>query len=49
MYIKMNLQNRMGIRIMPSIYSLFVKKQNEVHYIGGSEVLPAPLDSIAEA
>ena len=49
MYIKMNLQNRMGIRIMPSIYSLFVKKQNEVHYIGGSEVLPAPLDYIAEA
>jgi len=49
MYIKMNLQNRMGIRIMPSIYSMFVKKQNEVHYIGGSEVLPAPLDSMAEA
>lgn len=49
MYIKMNLQNRMGIRIMPSIYSMFVKKQNEVHYIGGSEVLPAPLDSMSEA
>ncbi|MGN0291216.1 MAG: RNA polymerase sporulation sigma factor SigE [Lachnospiraceae bacterium] len=49
MYIKMNLKDRMGIRIMPSFYSMFWKKSNEVHYIGGSEVLPPPLDAIAEA
>lgn len=49
MYIKMNLHNKMGIRIMPTIYSVFLKKKNEVHYIGGSEVLPPPLDAIDEA
>lgn len=49
MYIKMNLKDRVGIRIMPSFYSIFQKRNNEVHYIGGSEVLPPPLDSIAEA
>lgn len=49
MYIKMNLQDRMGIRIMPSFYTMFWKKKNEVHYIGGSEVLPPPLDAIDEA
>ncbi|MCI8326861.1 MAG: RNA polymerase sporulation sigma factor SigE [Lachnospiraceae bacterium] len=49
MYIKMNLKNRMGIRIMPSFYTMLWKKKNEVHYIGGSEVLPPPLDAIDEA
>ena len=49
MYIKMNLQDKMGIRIMPSFYTMFWKKKNEVHYIGGSEVLPPPLDAIDEA
>lgn len=48
MYIKMNLKNRLGMRILPSFYSFFINKQNEVHYIGGNEVLPAPLDSITE-
>ena len=28
---------------------MFLKKKNEVHYIGGSEVLPPPLDAIDEA
>ena len=49
MYIKMNLPGKMGIRIIPSFYSMFLKKKNEVHYIGGSEVLPPPLDAIDEA
>ena len=49
MYIKMNLPGKMGIRIIPSFYSMFLKKKNEVHDIGGSEVLPPPLDAIDEA
>ena len=30
MYIKMNLPGKMGIRIIPSFYSMFLKKKNEV-------------------
>lgn len=35
--------------LWPGFWKFFMRKGNEVHYIGGTEVLPPPLDETAEA
>ncbi len=49
MVIDMMIENEIRFKMVPVIHNLFVPKTNDVHYIGGSEVLPAPLDSVEEA
>lgn len=49
MLIKVAMQNNFQLRIVPSFKSLFFANQGEIHYIGGAEVLPPPLDSEEEA
>lgn len=49
MVINMSVGNGFRFKMMPTIKSFFITPGNEVHYIGGSEVLPAPLDSVQEA
>lgn len=49
MYIKVNVPEHFQLRLMPSIYNMVVKQKNEVHYIGGAEVLPPPLAQEEEA
>lgn len=37
------------IWLWPGLWKFFMRKGNEVHYIGGTEVLPPPLDEGTEA
>lgn len=48
MYIKVNVPNRFQLKILPSIYSLLFEREKEIHYIGGAEVLPPPLEQEKE-
>ena len=43
MYIKVYVPNRFSFKTMPSFKSVLLADKNEVHYIGGCEVLPPPL------
>ncbi len=49
MVIRVAVPSRFQLRIISSVRSLLFTKKNEVHYIGGSEVLPAPLPPETEA
>lgn len=49
MYIKFLVPEYRKLNIWPEICRLFVKEKDEVHYIGGAEVLPAPLEGDEEA
>ena len=48
MYIKVNVPNRFQLKILPSIYSLLFEREKEIHYSGGAEVLPPPLEQEKE-
>lgn len=49
MLLKLNMPNKIQFRIIPDIKSLFFNRSGEIHYIGGSDVLPAPLNREREA
>lgn len=44
MMIKIAVPHRFKLRVMPDIRSLFFQDQREIHYIGGADILPAPLN-----
>ena len=48
MIVKVSIPNRLQFKTRPSFYTLFMQKEGEIHYIGGADILPAPLDSEAE-
>ena len=48
MIIKVSIPNRFQFKIIPGIKSFFFNKKGDLHYIGGAEVLPPPLDSAEE-
>ncbi|MBR1392194.1 MAG: RNA polymerase sporulation sigma factor SigE, partial [Lachnospiraceae bacterium] len=48
MYIKVNVSEHFRFRFMYSIQDMFRRKEKEIHYIGGAEVLPAPLSAEEE-
>ena len=42
--VKVSIPNRFQFRMMPEIRGfIFPKRGGEIHYIGGAEILPAPL------
>lgn len=43
------LPQRFQFRMVPSFRSLFFERKGDIHYIGGADVLPAPLDAEEEA
>ena len=43
MVIKVAMPRRFQFRMVSSLPNLLLSRPNDVHYIGGSEVLPAPL------
>ena len=45
MVIKLVVPNRMQFKMIPGIREILFQKEKDIHYIGGAEVLPAPLDS----
>ena len=49
MLIKVAIPNQVQLKLVPNFPALLMGKQNDVHYIGGAEVLPAPLEAEAEA
>ena len=48
MYIKINVPNRFQLKIIPTLYTMLFQREQEVHYIGGAEVLPPPLEAERE-
>lgn len=49
MVINMSIGNGLKFKVVPTIRNLFMTPAGEVHYIGGSEILPPPLNSTEEA
>lgn len=49
MIIKVSIPNRFQFKAVPSFKTFMMQKHGEVHYIGGADILPAPLDSKREA
>jgi len=49
MLIKIAVQGKMMFRMVTSIRELLFGKKGEIHYIGGAEVLPPPLEADEEA
>ena len=49
MLLKISIHNKFQFRMIPNFRELIFKKKGEIHYIGGAEVLPAPLDAKREA
>ena len=49
MVIKVSANKGLNFKMFPSIFSfLFNKEQGDIHYIGGNEVLPPPLETYEE-
>ena len=49
MIIKVSVPGRFQFKAVPSFKTMFLQKQGEIHYIGGADILPPPLDSKTEA
>lgn len=49
MVIKVSVPSRFQFKAVPTFRTLVMPKQGEVHYIGGADILPAPLESREEA
>ena len=49
MVIKVAMPHRFQFRMVSTWPNLLFQRPNDVHYIGGSEVLPAPLEPEEEA
>ena len=42
MVIKVSVPDRFQFKMVPTFKNMMMLKQGDVHYIGGSDVLPAP-------
>lgn len=49
MYIKINIPKQIQFKWMPSVCQMLFGTENDIHYIGGAEVLPPPLEAEEEA
>ena len=49
MIIKVAVPHQFKLRVIPDFRTLFFPDKKDIHYIGGSEILPAPLDTEEEA
>ena len=49
MYIKVSMANHFKLRVIPTVQNVMFSKQGDVHYIGGTEILPPPLEPEREA
>ena len=49
MFIKVSVPGQFRLKMMPSFRSFLMHRDGEVHYIGGTDILPAPFDSVREA
>lgn len=49
MLLKLSIQNKFQFRMIPDLKTIIFGQKGEIHYIGGAEVLPPPLDPAKEA
>ena len=49
MLLKISVPDKFQFRMIPDFRTLLFKTQGDIHYIGGAEILPAPLDPKEEA
>ncbi|MCD8217670.1 MAG: RNA polymerase sporulation sigma factor SigE [Clostridiales bacterium] len=49
MYLKVSVPGRFQFKLIPTIQNLLFLKSNEIHYIGGTDVLPPPLKTEEES
>ena len=49
MLLKITIPNKIQFRVIPDFRSILFSGHGDIHYIGGAEVLPAPLDAEREA
>ena len=49
MVLNLDIPKQFRLRVLSSIKSMLVSPTGEVHYIGGTEVLPPPLSAEEEA
>ena len=49
MIVKVSIPNRFQFKAAPSFTMMLWQRQGEVHYIGGADILPPPLDAKEEA
>ena len=48
MVIKVAVPHQFKLKVIPDFRSLFFADRRDIHYIGGSDILPAPLETEAE-
>ena len=49
MYLKVMMPKCFQFKMTPSFPSFFMENKGDIHYIGGADILPAPLDAEEEA
>ena len=49
MIIKVAIPNQIQLKVVPRFKSMFLDQKGEIHYIGGSEILPPPLNPMEES
>ena len=49
MIIKVAIPNQIQLKVVPRFNSMFLAQKGEIHYIGGSEILPPPLNPLEES
>ena len=49
MIIKVAIPNQIQLKVVPRFKSMFLAQKGEIHYIGGSEILPPPLNPMEES
>ena len=49
MIIKVAIPNQIQLKVVPRFKSMFLAQKGEMHYIGGSEILPPPLNPVEES
>ena len=49
MIIKVAIPNQIQLKVVPRFKSMFLAQKGEIHYIGGSEILPSPLNPVEES
>ena len=48
MVIRVAVPHQFKLKVVPDLRTLFFPDKRDVHYIGGSDILPAPLDTREE-
>ncbi len=48
MVIKVSIPNRLQFKVIPGIRNVLFAKRGDIHYIGGADVLPPPLEAEEE-